>query len=194
MNDSDALRSMWDRRHNANDQPVLPATVLTRNAHLLPNRGTALDLACGLGGNALFLAARGLTVSAWDLSQVAVERVRAQAKTGGLQIEVQARDIIARPPPPSSFDVIVVSHFLDRGLAPAIAPALRPGGLLFYQTFAREAVTDQRPSNPEFRLQQNELLQLFAGLVVRVYRDEGRLGDLSRGVRDLAMLVAQRVE
>ena len=67
-----------------------------------------------------------------------------------MKIASQARDIIARPPPPSSFDVIVVSHFLDRRLAPAIAWALRPGGLLFYQTFAREAVTDQGPSNPEF--------------------------------------------
>ena len=194
MNDAEALRSKWDRRHRASDRPVLPATVLTRNSHLLPDRGTALDLACGLGGNALFLAERGLRVSAWDLSPVAVERVRAEAETRGLQINAQARDIIARPPPPSSFDVIVVSHFLDRGLVPAIARALRPGGLLFYQTFAREAVTDQGPSNPEFRLQHNELLRLFAGLVVRVYRDEGRLGDLSRGVRDLAMLVAQRVE
>ena len=194
MNDSDALRSMWDRRHSDNDRPALPATVLTRNAHLLPSRGTALDLACGLGGNALFLAASGLTVSAWDISPVAVERVLAQADTGGLQIEAWARDIIARPPPPSSFDVIVVSHFLERSLAPAIALALRPGGLLFYQTFTREAVTDQGPSNQESRLQQNELLRLFAGLVVRAYRDEGRLGDLSRVVRDLAMLVAQRVE
>ncbi len=194
MNDSDALRSMWDLRYRDNDRPVVPATVLTRNAHLLPDRGTALDLACGLGGNAIFLAERGLLVSAWDLSPVAVERVRAAAETRGLQIAAEVRDIIARPPPPSSFDVIVISHFLDRGLAPAIAGALRPSGLLFYQTFAREAVTAQGPCNPEFRLDHNELLGLFAGLVVRAYRDEGRLGDLSRGVRDLAMLVAQRVE
>ena len=193
MNESEALRKKWDLRHGANQRPVEPAMVLSANAHMLPRRGRALDLACGLGGNALYLAARELEVSAWDLSLVAVRRLKAEAEARGVRIDARARDIIAEPPPASSFDVIVVGHFLDRGLAPSIAAALRPGGLLFYQTFAREAVSDQGPSNPDYRLAHNELLQLFSGLVVRFYRDEGRVGDLSQGIRDLAMLVAQRV-
>ena len=194
MNDAEALREKWDRRHGANERPVEPAIVLRANDHLLPRRGRALDLACGLGGNALYLAERGLEVSAWDLSPVAVQRLRAEAEVRGVRIDARTRDIIRQPPPASSFDVMVVSHFLDRGLATAIAAALRPGGLLFYQTFSREAASDQGPSNPDYRLAHNELLQLFSGLVVRFYRDEGRLGEVSRGVRDLAMLVAQRLE
>ncbi len=192
MDYSDDLRSKWDERHRASDRPLQPAAVLADNAHLLPPRGTALDLACGLGGNALFLAERGLTVSAWDLSPVAVERLRAEAAARGLMIDAQTRDLIACPPQPGSFDVIVVSHFLERTLAPAIADALHPGGLLFYQTFTREAVSAQGPSNPEYRLAPNELLRLFDGLLVRVYREEGGLGDVSRGFRDLAQLVAER--
>ena len=65
------------------------------------------------------------------------------------------------------------------------------GGLLFYQTFSREAVTDQGPSKPEYRLLPNELLRLFRGLLVRVYREEGKLGDVTRGFRDLTQLVAE---
>jgi hypothetical protein len=88
--------------------------------------------------------------------------------------------------------VIVVSHFLDRSLAPAIIAALRPGGLLFYQTFSRVAVTDRGPEDPAFRLAENELLELFKPLKVRIYREEGRLGDTSQGWRDIAMLVAEK--
>ncbi|WP_240905903.1 hypothetical protein [Thiorhodococcus mannitoliphagus] len=72
-----------------------------------------------------------------------------------------------------------------------MAAALRPGGLLLYQTFSREAVTDRGPSNPDYRLAPNELLRLFPGLIVRAYRDEGCVGDTRRGTRDIAFLVAQ---
>ncbi len=192
MDNSADLRRKWDLRHAGNDRPVQPCAVLADNAHLLPPRGSALDLACGLGGNALLLAELGLKVTAWDLPPVAIDRLRAEAAARGLLIDARERDVIAHPPDPAGFDVIVVSHYLERGIAAAIAGALRPDGLLFYQTFTREAVTDQGPSNPEYRLAPNELLRLFNGLLVRVYREEGRLGDTSRGFRDLAQLVAQR--
>jgi tellurite methyltransferase len=55
----------------------------------------------------------------------------------------------------------------------------------------REKVSDMGPSSPHFRLGRNELLALFDGLIVRVYREEGTLGDVRVGLRDEAMLVAQ---
>ena len=189
--ETDALRRKWDTRYQV-AQPGSPAAVLQENQHLLPPRGRALDLACGLGANALLLARHGLDVSAWDLSPVAVDSVRAAAATQGLTVDAQVRDLSTSPPQPASFDVIVVAHFLDRMLAPAIAAALRHGGVLFYQTFVRESVSDVGPTSPRFRLERNELLALFDGLIVRVYREEGTLGDVGRGLRDEAMLVAQR--
>jgi len=186
------LREKWNGRYRDTERVPCPAQVLADNLHLLPKRGRALDLACGLGANALLLAERGLEVSAWDLSPVAIERLRRESVRLGLKIDTQVRDVQRLPPRPDSFDVIVVSHFLDRSLASPIWHALKPGGLLVYQTFTREAVTDSGPSNPEYRLGRNELIRLFPGAIVRFYREEGRVGDPTKGTRDLAMLVAQR--
>ena len=186
----DQLRAKWDGRYREAVEEPRPIVVLTENAHLLPATGTALDLACGLGANARYLAARGLTTMAWDLSSVAIERVARGA--AGLPLRAEVRDACAMPPDPASFDVICVGHFLERDLCPVIAAGLRPGGLLFYQTFTAERVDDSGPADGPFRLQANELLRLFPGLLVRFYREEGRVGDTSRGTRNLAQLVAQR--
>jgi len=187
----DAAR--WDTIYSRADaaEATEPAAVLRENAHLLPAQGRALDLACGRGGNALFLAARGLDTSAWDISAVVIGALAEHARRAGLPLEARVRDVVAEPPAPGSFDVIVVSRFLDRSIAPAIAAALRPGGLLFYQTFIAEAASGAGPRNPAYRLGRNELLRLFPALHVLVYREEGRTGDLSQGLRDEALLVAQ---
>ncbi len=55
----DKVREKWNRIYSQNRSPGSPSTVLTDNLHLWPSRGTALDLACGLGADSLFLAARG---------------------------------------------------------------------------------------------------------------------------------------
>jgi hypothetical protein len=70
--------------------------------------------------------------------------------------------------------------------------ALSLGGLLYYQTFIDERVADTGPRNPAYRLRRNELLSLFSGLRLLVYREEGLVGDLERGFRNEAMLVAMR--
>ncbi|MEY6433897.1 class I SAM-dependent methyltransferase [Thioalkalicoccus limnaeus] len=182
----------WDARYEGATAIPEPALVLRQWPHLLPDGGTALDLACGLGGNALWLAERGFRVSAWDLSPIAIARLREAARLRGLQLDAQVRDLAALPPTPESFDLILVAHFLDRTLAPSIAAALRPDGLLFYQTFVRECRGDRGPSNPAYRLARNELISLFPDLTIRVYQAEGPLAASAAGLGDLALMVAQR--
>jgi len=187
----------WDRRwrdagQDADWSRLQPVQVLQENAHLLPTDGKALELACGLGANAQFLARRGLTVSAWDISTVAIAGLAALAAAEALPLQAEVRDVVAEPPAADSFDVIVVSHYLERALAPILVRALRPGGLLFYQTFTVARVSDQGPRNPAFRLRPTELLQLFADLELLVYREEGRVGDTRQGFRDEAMLVGMK--
>ncbi len=186
------LQRKWDRIHAGAPWPG-PARVLRDFAHLLPGRGRALEVACGLGDNALLLARRGLAVTAWDISPVAIERLRRRAVEDGLAVAAEVRDVEAAAWPLAAFDVIVVSRFLSRGLCPRIQAALKPGGLLYYQTFIRARVDAGRgPSNPAYRLAENELLRLFPGLIVRAYREEGRCGDTRQGWRDEACLVAQK--
>jgi len=184
----------WNERYRALDDndPPQACEVLEHNRHLLPQRGRALDIACGRGGNALLLAGHGLSTSAWDYSAVAIQKLRQHAEQLDLQIHTEIRDVTAEPPTGESFDVIVVCHYLDRGLCDSIIDALKPGGLLFYQTFTVEKVTDNGPANPDYRLAPNELLSLFAGLRVVFYREESQLGDLERGFRDRAQFIGYK--
>jgi SAM-dependent methyltransferase len=192
-NDPQDLREKWDKRHADADKHPTPAEVLKRNLHLLPEKGRALDLACGLGGNALTLAGHGLETLAWDISPVAIERLNAFAANEGLaNLSAQVRNVEQLPPSPASFDLIIVSYYLERALIPGLIDALLPGGLIYYQTFTQAAVSNLGPSNPAYRLVDNELLQLFSRLKLRYYREENRLGNLHEGIRDVAMLVAQK--
>ncbi len=183
----------WNARYRTVPAvPGPPAAVLSENLHLLPARGCALDLACGLGANALLLARNDFDTYAWDNAEVAITKLHVLA--AGLPLRAQLRDVIRHPPEPGRFDVIVVSRLLDRPLSQHLAAALRPGGLLFYETFTRTRVDDSGPANRDFRLADGELLRLFSGLRLRLYREEGSVGDITRGLRNQAMLVAQRPE
>jgi SAM-dependent methyltransferase len=181
----------WDRIYldGGSCKEQSPARVLADFQHLLPASGRALDLACGRGANALLLAARGLETHAWDISGEAIRQLTAAANGA---IHCVQRDVAAEPPQPESFDVIVVTRFLDRGLIPYIIAALRPRGLVYYQTFTRERVDDSGPGNLDYRLAVNELLALFVGLRIMLYREEGRIGDPARGFRNEAMLIAMK--
>jgi tellurite methyltransferase len=190
---TDTLRDKWDARYqDADVAQATPCRVLAEFRHLLPATGRALDLAAGLGGNAQLLAGLGLETEAWDISPVAVDKLNRHARTRGLPLAASVRDVENVPPGKGSFDVIAVSYFLDRTLAPALREALRPGGLLFYETFTREKVDDAGPSNPDFLLAPNELLHLFSPLRLLVYREEGLVGETSRGLRNVAYLVGRR--
>jgi len=183
----------WEERYRSRSvADAEAAAVLQDNVHLLPTRGRALDVACGLGGNALLLARQGLDTYAWDAAATAIEQLAERARAEVLPLTAEVRDVVAAPPEPESFDVVTVSRFLERALAPALAAALRPGGVLFYQAFTRTRVGDRGPRSERFRLGDNELLSLFADLRILFYREEGRVGYLDRGLRDEAQLVALR--
>lgn len=183
---------LWNSRH-ADAERGAAAWALREHVHLLPAAGDALDLACGLGANALLMAEHGLRVQAWDFSPVAIERLGEEARRRGLAVHGEVRDVVAAPPAPASFDVIVVSHFLERGLFPHLIAALRPGGLLFYQTFTTERPEGgATPSNPAFLLEPGELLELCRPLRLLVYREDGLFGDLGQGLRAVAALVGAK--
>ena len=191
-----ADQEKWDQRYSSSTPQTAftPALVLSQNLHLLPQTGVALDLACGTGANALQLASHGLSTQAWDFSAVALEELTKQAHRLQLNIVAELRDIVKHPPEVESFDVIVVSRFLDRSIIDRLKRALRPNGLIYYQTFIRDKDPSIGPSNEQFLLAENELLSLFSDLKSIVYREEARIGKLEAGFRNEAMIIAQRAD
>jgi 2-polyprenyl-3-methyl-5-hydroxy-6-metoxy-1,4-benzoquinol methylase len=187
-----SLQDKWNNHYQSSQQPGSVSRVLTDNAHLLPLSARALDLACGLGANALFMAARKLSVEAWDISEQALLKLESFAGQRALSISTQQRNVEENPPGENSFDVIVVSHFLYRPICKDLMAALRPQGILFYQTYCREKVSPGGPENEKFLLQAAELPELFAGLEILAYREERDAGDTSLGFRNQAYLVARK--
>ncbi len=189
------LTEKWDRIYSRVDDSVPQAAfVLTEYAHLLPMQGDALDLASGLGGNALFLARHGLETVAWDLSSVAIRKLNQHAEQMNLHIKTEVRDLETAEFDAASFDVIVVSRFLERKLVKPLISSLKLNGLLFYQTFTQVKVGTFGPNNPAFLLADNELLSMFKSLKLLLYREEGREGDWSKGIRNEALLIGKRID
>lgn len=207
------IRKKWNERYEVVHIPNQVIDVLELNLHLLPAQGKTLDLACGLGGNALRMAELGFESHAWDLSDSAIGKIQEFAQERHLSVSTKQCDIsqddVQVEMHKEGFDVIVVGHFLLREMIPSLISALRPGGLIYYQTFVEEhepqdnvnsavhsesthSESTRGPRNSLFRLRSNELLNLFSGLTVRYYREEGLLGDLDKGFRNEAMLVAQK--
>lgn len=190
---SPAAAGRWNDRYRAvPPRAAGPAEVVADNAHLLPATGSALELACGNGGNALFLARRGLRVTARDISSVALDNLRRQALVEGLSLTVEVANIEQLPWPGERYDVVVVSRYLHRPLAPHLIASLNPGGLLFYQTFTAAKPARVGPSNPDYLLRDNELLDLFHALKLRFYREDAHCGNPADGRRNEAYFVGQK--
>ena len=167
---------------------MTPAAWLLDHAHLLPPRGTSLDVACGRGRNALWLAEHGSSVVAVDRDPGAIRELQTAAAARGLSIVAAVRDLESDVPSLGSeaFDTIVVFHYLHRPLFPSLIDALRPGGLLIYETFTRAQARRGKPTNPDFLLTEGELMRLVQPLEVVDWR-EGEFDD-----RDVASVVARR--
>ncbi len=187
-------RERWNERYGRGAGPVGldPSGWLADHRALLDAqpRGRALDIACGMGRNALFLAGLGFHVDAVDVSDVAVEATRARAAERDAAVRALRADVRADPFPEPPYEVIVNLNFLERALFGPIAQALAPGGLLVFETFGRDQRDVPGSSLDErLTLAPNELLRAFAGLRVLHYRDtvlrEGRM-------RAVVSLVARR--
>jgi SAM-dependent methyltransferase len=184
----------WDKIYSeANYDKAQAATVLREHQLLLPKKGCGLDLACGLGANALLLAEQGLDTYAFDLSSIAVKKLQQQALQRKLVLHCQQQDIENTPLAKNKFDVIVVSRFLSRDLSCEIMEALKLGGLLFYQTFTQAKISNASPNNPDYLLVENELLDLFSPLKIRYYQEYALAGKQDQGNRNEALFIGQKI-
>lgn len=136
----------------------MPSPWVAQWAGLVPAGAAVLDVAAGGGRHTLFFAGRGHAVTAIDRDISALPREPA--------IEVVAADLeggSAWPLPGRTFGAVVVTNYLHRPLFPALLDALSPGGVLLYETFMAGNERFGRPSNPDFLLQDGELLEVVRG-------------------------------
>ena len=125
----------WDRRYEREPSSVpAPDDFLVDHAHLL-TAGRGLDVACGRGGNALFLAEQGYRVDAVDVSFNAVATLKVEAVKRSLDVRCFVADLDYYPLPTAYYDLVIVFYFFDPKLVPAIISSLRPGGLVVYATY-----------------------------------------------------------
>jgi SAM-dependent methyltransferase len=137
-----------------------PSLWVKRFLPLVKPGGLVLDLAAGNGRHVRLLRDCGFAVCAVDRDITALFAFE------GPRCEVRRIDLESDDPRQlgNDYDGIIVANYLYRPLLPAIARALRPGGVLIYETFARGNERFGRPSNPEFLLRPGELLEAFTTL------------------------------
>ena len=185
-----SIQDKWDGRYTGRAAPGEPCLILRQYIDHLPRQGRALDVACGLGGNADLLARRGLDCDAVDISPVAIAALSDYAARASLPIYPQQRDIEADGlADDGPYQVIVVSHFLHRPLLPTLPKLLAAGGYLLYQTFTQVGNSQRGPANPVFRLQADELLSHFRALDTLYHRQ-----DFPVGVGGEAAFVGRKID
>ncbi|WP_053365899.1 class I SAM-dependent methyltransferase [Bacillus sp. FJAT-27245] len=180
--DRNHVREKWNKKHNerlAEMGDPLPNERLKYLSQSLAG-GKALDLACGLGGNCLFLAGHGYAVDAADISETAIKHVRELAEKRVLKLNASVMDLTDAENLPfkkGAYDLVVIAYYLDRALFPYVKCLLKEGGLFFLETYCDSPKLAGGKVSDKFRLKPNELLDEFRGWKVLFFEEnelEGR--------------------
>ncbi|HZD10588.1 MAG TPA: class I SAM-dependent methyltransferase [Candidatus Binatia bacterium] len=173
---SERDRERWDHKWRQFGAAPDPSPLLMMHRQRLPPTGVALDVACGLGQNSVWLAQHGYRVLGVDISLVALRAAQALARQAGVakRVALAQVDLDGWRPAPDSVDILCVFRFLDRELVPALLRAVRPQGIAFYLT-RNQGILRRRPeASRSYLLAKDELLGFFAGWEIR-YHQEGEV-------------------
>jgi tellurite methyltransferase len=164
----------WDRKYKAMKflQGKKPNAFLKKHLHFLP-RGNALDLACGDGTNAVFLAEQGFRVEAVDISPVGLRMARRRAREKAVKVRFRQADLNSFPLRPNFYDLITVFYFLNRRLIPRIKRALKEGGMIVYETYTNQQAKlgTGGPIRASYLLKPHELRNRFSEFHILIYRE-----------------------
>jgi len=154
----------------------------------LPRTGRGIDVAAGSGRMAVYLARRGIEMTAVDISPVGLALCREAARDEGLTIKTLVRDLEREGLPEGEWSVIACFHYRQPDLFAGLERALTPGGVLVAEVETKRAL-ERHPQRPGARwlAEPNELLRACQSLEIVYYR-EGWIGE-----RSLARIIARRV-
>ena len=171
-----ADKEKWDQKYIDKSRlltPRAPSEVLVRYA--FKGEGLrALDLACGAGRNALYLAEKHYVLDAVDVAAIALEALKADALQRGVSESVNAvlQDLDAFTPKPEYYDVIVMSNYLERGLIERCKAGLKKEGLFIVETYMVDETNEKKGSTLSNLLQPQELKEVFRdGFLVLEYTE-----------------------
>lgn len=145
----------WDRRHIEAPIPTEPLAIVVEHAGLAPGKET-LDLACGMGRHARFLASKGFNVEALDISSTAISSLQGAENISAKEVDFDTYELEK-----NRYDLIVCTYFLERRLFPQIIEALKDGGILIYETFVYHPDNEMEPTKRRFLLNEGELEAAF---------------------------------
>ena len=177
-------REDWDRRYSEAENlwSAKPNRFLVAEAEGLEPR-RALDLACGEGQNAIWLATLGWDVTGVDYSEVAIGKARARAARDGVAVEFVCADLVDYEPEVGAFDLVVVLYLHIRAARAAAGPRegerarSRPDGTFLLIGHDLTNMTDGvgGPSDPSIHCTPDEIASELPGLEIekaeRVLRD-----------------------
>ena len=149
-----------------------PSPWVERFAPLIPAGGRVLDLACGRGRHARLLARLGHRVEAVDRDAEALAEL-----AGVPGITTRKADLESGPWPFAEHccDGIVVTNYLHRPRLNDLLNTLKPGGVLIYETFMTGHELFGKPSNPDFLLRPEELLDVVKRRLSVVAFEQGQV-------------------
>ena len=188
---ADADREKWDARYRdgAYESRTHPNAWLAECLDRVPV-GSALDVACGAGRNALFLAAAGFTVDAIDISSVALARARQTAAARGLAVNWIEHDLDQPLPLTMKYDLITVLRYVNLPLLTALTGRLADGGCLVVEEHLTTTEAVAGPRNPAFRVDAGELAKVAHGLEI-LHLEEGIVSDPDGARVAVARLLAR---
>jgi len=170
---SAADREKWDERYRlgAYEDRTHPSAWLERWLSDV-TVGRALDIPCGAGRNAIFLASRGFSVTGIDISAVALARAEATARSRGLSIEWITRDLDTGHGVEGTFELIVVIHYVDLDLIENLTDLLAPGGHLIVELHLATDRPVAGPQDPAYRAAPGALRDAAGHLDILGYAEE----------------------